>query len=64
MIKDLKQFDGSRLTAKDSARIFSSKKKYLVRFEDNIHFTNNYLRFISDNYPEVENGLVEVYSLT
>lgn len=34
MVRNLKQLDRSKLTAKDSARIYASRKRYLIKVED------------------------------
>tara|TARA_X000001382_G_C3053208_1_gene141783 strand:- start:8 stop:202 length:195 start_codon:yes stop_codon:yes gene_type:complete len=63
MIKDLKQLNKTKLTAKHSARIFSSQKKYLIKIEDDLYFTNNWQRYLIEKFPEVESNLVEIYNL-
>ena len=64
MIKDLKQLNRDSLSIKDSARIYSSQKKYLIKVEDDLYFTNNWQRYLIEKFPEVESSLVEIYSLT
>ena len=64
MIRHLKQLDRSKLTAKDSARIYASQKKYLIKVEDDLFFTNNWKRYVSENLPDVLTELVEIYDLT
>lgn len=64
MIRNLKQLDRSKLTAKDSARIYASRKRYLIKVEDDLFFTNNWKRYVSENLPEVLTELVEIYDLT
>jgi len=64
MIKDLKQLNRNSLSIKDSARIYSSQKKYLIKIEDDLYFTNNWQRYLIEKFPEVESNLVEIYSLT
>lgn len=64
MIKDLKQLNRNSLSIKDSARIYASQKKYLIKVEDDLYFTNNWQRYLIEKFPEVESNLVEIYSLT
>lgn len=64
MIKDLKQLNRNSLSIKDSARIYSSQKKYLIKIEDDLYFTNNWQRYLIEKFPDVESNLVEIYSLT
>jgi hypothetical protein len=62
-IKSIKDFDTYNLTAKDACRIFTNTKPYLVRVENNIHFTKDFQALIARKYPEVSPDLVEVYLL-
>ena len=62
-IKSIKEFDTHGLTAKDACRIFSNNKPYLVRIEDNMHFTKDFQGLIARKYPDVSPDLVEVYLL-
>jgi len=64
MIKDLKQLNRDNLSIKDSARIYASQKKFLIKIEDDLYFTNNWQRYLIEKFPEVESNLVEIYSLT
>jgi len=64
MIRNLKQLDRSKLTIKDSAKIYASQKKYLIKVEDDLFFTNNWERYVNENLPEVLTELVEIYDLT
>jgi len=64
MIKDLKQLNRNSLSIKDSARIYSSQKKYLIKVEDDLYFTNNWQRYLIEKFPDIESSLVEIYSLT
>ncbi len=63
MIKDLKQLNRSSLSIKDSARIYASQKKYLIKIEDDLYFTNNWQRYLIEKFPEVESNLVEIFNL-
>jgi len=63
MIRDLKQLNTGKLTVKDSARIYASQKKYLIKVEDDLFFTNNWERYVNENLPEVLTELVEIYKL-
>ena len=63
MIKDLKQLNRNSLSIKDSARIYSSQKKYLIKIEDDLYFTNNWQRYLIEKFPEVESSLVEIFNL-
>jgi len=63
-IKSKKDLDSKTLDAKESARIYSSRKKFLIRVEDEIHLTNNWHRLVTENYPDVPSNIVEIYSLT
>ena len=62
-LKTMREFNSSDITAKDACRIFSSKKPYLVRVEDEIHLTKDFQGLITRKYPEVAPELVEVYVL-
>lgn len=64
MIRNLKQLDRSKLTIKDSAKIYASQKKYSIKVEDDLFFTNNWERYVNENLPEVLTELVEIYDLT
>ncbi len=63
MIKDLKQLNRNNLSIKDSARIYASQKKYLIKVEDDLYFTNNWQRYLIEKFPEVESNLVEIFNL-
>jgi len=63
MIKDLKQLNRSKLTIKDSARIYASQKKYLIKVEDDLYFTNNWQRYLIEKFPDIESSLVEIFNL-
>ena len=63
MIKDLKQLSRDNLSIKDSARIYASQKKFLIKIEDDLYFTNNWQRYLIEKFPEVESNLVEIYNL-
>jgi len=63
MIKDLKQLNRNSLSIKDSARIYSSQKKFLIKIEDDLYFTNNWQRYLIEKFPEVESSLVEIFNL-
>lgn len=63
MIKDLKQLSRDNLSIKDSARIYASQKKFLIKIEDELYFTNNWQRYLIEKFPEVESNLVEIYNL-
>lgn len=62
-LKTMREFNSSDITAKDACRIFSSKKPYLVKVEDEIHLTKDFQGLITRKYPEVAPELVEVYVL-
>ena len=63
MIKDLKQLNRSSLSIKDSARIYASQKKFMIKIEGDLYFTNNWQRYLIEKFPEVESSLVEIYNL-
>ena len=63
MIKDLKQLNRDNLSIKDSARIYASQKKFLIKIEDDLYFTNNWQRYLIEKFPEVESNLVEIFNL-
>ena len=59
----MREFNSSNITAKDACRIFSSTKPYLVRVEDEIHFTKDFQGLITRKYPDLDPDSVEVYVL-
>ena len=63
MINDLNQLSRDNLSIKDSARIYASQKKFLIKIEDDLYFTNNWQRYLIEKFPEVESNLVEIYNL-
>jgi len=63
MIKDLKQLNRNSLSIKDSARIYSSQKKFLIKIEDDLYFTNNWQRYLIEKFPDIESSLVEIFNL-
>jgi len=63
-IKSKEDLHKLSLSAGESADIQSSRKKFLIRVEDEIHLTNNWVRLIKENYPDVPSHIVEIYSLT
>ena len=63
-IKSKEDLEKVNLTARESATIQSSRKKFLIRVEDEIHLTNNWQRLVTENYPNVPSNIVEIYSLT
>lgn len=63
-IKSKEDLEKVNLTAGESATIQSSRKKFLIRVEDEIHLTNNWHRLVTENYPNVPSNIVEIYSLT
>ena len=63
MIKDLKQLNKDNLSIKDSARIYASQKKFLIKIEDDLYFTNNWQRYLIEKFPDIESSLVEIFNL-
>ena len=52
MVRDLKQLDRSLLSAGDCAKIDSSRKKYLIKVETEVFFSNDWRRYILRNYSD------------
>ena len=63
VVKDTSQINKLDLNAKQACKILASRKKYLVMVENELSFTDDYLKTILRKYPEVETNLIEVYEL-
>jgi dTDP-glucose 4,6-dehydratase len=62
-VKDTSEINKLDLAAKEACKILASRKKYLVMVENEMSFTDDYLKTILRKYPEVEPNIVEVYEL-
>lgn len=62
-VKTKEELENANLNAGESARVSSSQKKFLIRVEDEIHLSNNWVRFLREQRADVPSSVVEVYSL-
>lgn len=62
-VKSIGLLDRSNLKVKETYRILSSRKKYLVKVEDEICLTNDYVQTLIRKFANVSPDLVEVYQL-
>lgn len=62
-LKRIDELDRSSMTTKDSCRILSSRKNYLVKVEDNIHLVDDFRNVLIKKYADVSPDIVEVYVL-
>jgi hypothetical protein len=62
-LRSIKEFDSANITAKDACRIFTSKKPYLVKVDNEVHLTKDFQGLITRKYAEVAPEEVEVYIL-
>ena len=62
-LRRIDTLDRSNMTTKEACRILSSRKKYLVMVEGNIHLVNDFTSVLVKKYPDIPPDLVEVYVL-
>lgn len=62
-VKDISQINKRRLTNNDSLRALSSKRKYLVLYENKMHLVDDYVQTIKKYYANRYPDEVEVYKL-
>ena len=63
-IKTLDELNTDELTGAQLLQIFETKKGYLIKTPQRLHFSNNPRRLITDNYSEFPAGLIEIYDLS
>jgi len=62
-VNELSTLDSSTINAKEVCRILTSKKRYMILIEDNVHLTNDYIRFITIKYPNVAYEDITIFRL-
>ena len=62
-LRRIDTLDRSNMTTKEACRILSSRKKYLVKVEDNMHLVNDFTNVLIKKYADIPPDLVEVYVL-
>lgn len=63
-IKSLSELNPNKLKASELMRIFTTKKKYLVKTDDKIHLTNDPKRLVMERYKIDEALDISIYDLT
>ncbi len=63
-IKSLSEINVKELTGAQLMRIFTTKKKYLVKTDDKIHLTNDPKRLVMERYRIDEAIDISIYDLT
>lgn len=62
-LKRIDEFDYKGMPSIEACRILQSRRKYLLKVEDNIHLVDNYISYITKNYPDLPIDIPEVYVL-
>lgn len=62
-LRRIDTLDRTNINSKQAYNILSSKDKYLVKVNSNLHFVSELTDFISKEYPEVPPEIIEVYVL-
>ena len=63
VVRNINELDRTNLKVKETYRILSSRKSYLVKVEDEICLTNDYVQTLIRKFANVSPELVEVYVL-
>ena len=62
-LRRIDELDRSSMNNREQCRILNSRKKYLVKVEDNIHLVNDYVQTLVNKYPNTPADIPEVYVL-
>jgi hypothetical protein len=62
-VNELSNLDSTTINAKEVCRILTSKKKYMILIDSNVHLTNDYIRFITVKYPEIPYDEITIFRL-
>lgn len=62
-IKDIKFCDHKDLPIKEFVNIKTTRKKYLVRFRTNYHYTNQFWRVIREKYKNELAEEIEIFQI-
>ena len=63
VVRSINELDRTNLKVKETYRILSSRKSYLVKVEDELCLTNDYVQTLIRKFADVSPDLVEVYQL-